>query len=60
MTTLLGPDGDHPVLGHPHFWSERDPDSGEMLNLGYSLHNQMPSVKEDEMAIRRLYFDDGR
>jgi len=56
---LLGPDGDHLVPGHPHFWREYDADGGEMLYLGYDFRDQIPSVKEDSMAIRRLYFDDG-
>jgi len=57
---LLGPDGDHLVPGHPHFWREGDSDSdgGERLYLGYDFRDQIPSVREDSMAIRRLYMDD--
>ena len=54
---LLGPDGDHLVPGHPHFWREYNADGGEMLYLGYDFHDQIPSVKEDSMAIRWLYID---
>ena len=50
---LLGPDGDHLVPGHPHFWQEAD--GG--LYLGYDYRDQIPSVKEDAMAVRRLHFD---
>jgi len=57
---LLGPDGDHLVPGHPHFWREGDSNSegGERLYLGYDFRDQIPSVREDSMAIRRLYMDD--
>ena len=50
---LLGPDGDHLVPGHPHFWQEAD----GALFLGYDYRDQLPSVKEDAMAVRRLHFD---
>jgi len=54
---LLGPDGDHLVPGHPHFWREYGQGGEEMVFLGYDHRTEIPSVKEDAMAIRRLFFD---
>mmetsp|Transcript_25356 Transcript_25356/g.50513 ORF Transcript_25356/g.50513 Transcript_25356/m.50513 type:complete len:624 (-) Transcript_25356:448-2319(-) len=55
---LLGPDGDHLVPGHPHVWREYDADGAALLYLGYDFRDRIPSVREDAMAVRRLFFDD--
>ena len=50
VSMLLGPDGDHLVPGHRHIWQEAD---GAL----YDYRDQIPSVQEHSMAVRRLHFD---
>ena len=50
VSMLLGPDGDHLVPGHRHIWQEAD---GAL----YDYRDQIPSIQEHSMAVRRLHFD---